>query len=80
MGCTINYLFVTTTLLTPLTSIFRAEKMLPITAENMGDDDLTALDEDQKYHIEYETEPSRDAILGSYLALNMRKVWFMELF
>lgn len=46
-----------------LTSIFRAEKMLPITAENMGDDDLTALDEDQKYHIEYETEPSRDAIL-----------------
>mgnify|MGYP002508342625 CR=1 FL=1 len=29
----------------------------------MGDDDLTALDEDQKYHIEYETEPSRDAIL-----------------
>ncbi len=46
-----------------LTSIFRAEKMLPITAENMGDDDLTALGEDQKYHIEYETEPSRDAIL-----------------
>lgn len=46
-----------------LTSVFRAEKMLPISAENMGEDDLTAPDEDRNYHIEYETEPSKDAIL-----------------
>ena len=46
-----------------LTSIFRAEKMLPISAENMGVDDLAVADEETNYHIEYETEPSRDAIL-----------------
>lgn len=44
-----------------LTSEFRAEKMLPVSAENMGHDDLTSNDEG--YSIEYETEPSEDAIL-----------------
>jgi len=36
-----------------LTSEFRAEKMLPVSAENMGHDDLTSNDEG--YSIEYET-------------------------
>jgi F-type H+-transporting ATPase subunit gamma len=45
-----------------LTSVFRAEQMLPISAENMGIDDLVATDE-HDYQIEYETEPSQDAIL-----------------
>ena len=36
--------------------------MLPISAENMGTDDLTEQDENE-YQIEYETEPSQDAIL-----------------
>ena len=45
-----------------LTSVFRAEQMLPISAENMGTDDLTEQDEND-YQIEYETEPSQDAIL-----------------
>ena len=45
-----------------LTSVFRAEQMLPISAENMGTDDLTEQDENE-YQIEYETEPSQDAIL-----------------
>lgn len=45
-----------------LTSEFRAEKMLPIAAENMGYDDLTE-QSDSDYSIQYETEPSEDAIL-----------------
>ena len=45
-----------------LTSIFRAEKMLPITAENMGNDDFVE-ETKEGYNIAYETEPSQDAIL-----------------
>lgn len=45
-----------------LTSAFRAEKMLPISAENMGDDDFNEPDA-QGISADYETEPSQDAIL-----------------
>ena len=45
-----------------LTSAFRAEKMLPISAENMGSDDFNTPDENGLM-ADYETEPSQDAIL-----------------
>mgnify|MGYP001325671224 FL=1 len=45
-----------------LTSVFRAEKMLPISAENMGNDDFIE-ETKEGYNISYETEPSQDAIL-----------------
>lgn len=45
-----------------LTSAFRAEKMLPISAENMGSDDFNTPDENGLMS-DYETEPSQDAIL-----------------
>ena len=45
-----------------LTSVFRAEKMLPITAENMGNDDFVE-ETKEGYNIAYEMEPSQDAIL-----------------
>ncbi|MCP0885956.1 F0F1 ATP synthase subunit gamma [Ligilactobacillus sp. WILCCON 0076] len=45
-----------------LTSVFRAEKMLPISAENMGSDDFNSPDENG-IAADYETEPSQDAIL-----------------
>lgn len=45
-----------------LTSAFRAEKMLPISAENMGSDDFNEPDENG-LTADYETEPSQDAIL-----------------
>lgn len=44
-----------------LTSEFRAEPMLPISAMNLGHDELTA--KDDGFHAEYEMEPSSDAIL-----------------
>ena len=48
-----------------LTSAFRAEQMLPITAENVGDleNDSIAESEEGKLTPAYDTEPSRDAIL-----------------
>lgn len=51
-----------------LTSVFRAEKMLPISAENLGHDDLT----DKTANADtisslYETEPSEEAILEAVL-------------
>ena len=52
-----------------LTSVFRAEKMLPISAENLGHDDLTdkeTTDEDTISSL-YETEPSEEAILEAVL-------------
>ncbi|MDN2452409.1 F0F1 ATP synthase subunit gamma [Lactobacillus sp. UCMA15818] len=45
-----------------LTSEFRAEPMLPISAMNVGNDDLTE-DNEQGFSAEYEMEPSEDAIL-----------------
>ena len=45
-----------------LTSAFRAEKMLPISAENMGSDDFNTPVENGLM-ADYETEPSQDAIL-----------------
>ena len=45
-----------------LTSAFRAEKMLPISAENMGSDVFNTPDENGLM-ADYETEPSQDAIL-----------------
>ncbi|GAJ26057.1 ATP synthase gamma chain [Liquorilactobacillus sucicola DSM 21376 = JCM 15457] len=45
-----------------LTSEFRAEQMLPISAINIGDDDLTQKS-DEEYAPVYEMEPSQDAIL-----------------
>ena len=44
-----------------LTSEFRAEPMLPISAMNLGRDELTA--KDDGFHAEYDMEPSSDAIL-----------------
>ena len=49
-----------------LTSAFRAEKMLPISAENMGSDDFNTPDENSLM-ADYETEPSQDAILEGVL-------------
>ncbi|MGX5377229.1 F0F1 ATP synthase subunit gamma [Ligilactobacillus sp. LYQ135] len=48
-----------------LTSAFRAEQMLPITAENVGDmeDDALSDSASGKFTPEYDTEPSQDAIL-----------------
>ncbi|HIX01381.1 MAG TPA: F0F1 ATP synthase subunit gamma [Candidatus Ligilactobacillus excrementigallinarum] len=48
-----------------LTSAFRAEQMLPITAENVGDleNDSIAESEEGKLTPAYDTEPSGDAIL-----------------
>ena len=45
-----------------LTSEFRAEKMLPISAENLGANDFNEPDENG-ISADYETEPSKDAIL-----------------
>lgn len=48
-----------------LTSAFRAEQMLPVTAENVGDleNDSIAESEEGKLTPAYDTEPSGDAIL-----------------
>ncbi|EJE98749.1 F0F1 ATP synthase subunit gamma [Liquorilactobacillus mali] len=46
-----------------LTSEFRAEPMLPISAMNVGNDDLTDDSEQEGFSAEYEMEPSEDAIL-----------------
>lgn len=46
-----------------LTSEFRAEPMLPISAMNVGNDDLTDDGEQEGFSAEYEMEPSEDAIL-----------------
>ncbi len=45
-----------------LTSNFRGEQMLPITAENLGGENFDGVN-DSDYQLEYDTEPSEDAIL-----------------
>lgn len=45
-----------------LTSTFRGEQMLPISAENLGSEGLSDTN-DSGYNLEYDTEPSEDAIL-----------------
>lgn len=45
-----------------LTSTFRGEQMLPISAENLGSEGLSDTS-DSGYNFEYDTEPSEDAIL-----------------
>lgn len=51
-----------------LTSAFRAEQMLPITAENVGDlNDTSLTPEKGNYELTYEAEPSEDEILDVIL-------------